>query len=86
MLFFIIYSVVIMAVPAKKKSITKKHVRHSARQRINMVRLHNTYRFGSCSNCGAAVLAHRVCTKCGFYNGKQILTIKTSSKEKVIDA
>ncbi|HAE14751.1 MAG: 50S ribosomal protein L32 [Chitinophagales bacterium] len=24
----------------------------------------------NCSNCGAPVLRHRVCTECGFYRGK----------------
>ena len=26
-----------------------------------------------CSNCGNRVMPHRVCPKCGFYRGKQIL-------------
>ena len=28
----------------------------------------------SCGNCGNSVQLHRVCKKCGFYRGKQILT------------
>ena len=24
-----------------------------------------------CSNCGTAVLYHRVCSECGYYRGKQ---------------
>jgi large subunit ribosomal protein L32 len=24
----------------------------------------------NCSNCGAPVLRHRVCSECGFYRGK----------------
>ena len=26
--------------------------------------------FMECSNCGASVLYHRVCTECGYYKGK----------------
>ncbi|TDI70800.1 MAG: 50S ribosomal protein L32 [Bacteroidetes bacterium] len=26
--------------------------------------------FKECSNCGAPVLLHRVCTECGYYRGK----------------
>jgi len=26
-----------------------------------------------CGNCGARVMPHRVCPKCGFYRGKQVL-------------
>ncbi|HEY6162187.1 MAG TPA: 50S ribosomal protein L32 [Bacteroidia bacterium] len=28
---------------------------------------------GSCSNCGAPVLLHRVCGECGYYRGKQAI-------------
>jgi len=27
---------------------------------------------GTCSNCGAAVLYHRVCPECGFYRGRLV--------------
>ena len=27
----------------------------------------------TCSNCGAPVLYHRVCTECGFYKGKLVI-------------
>jgi large subunit ribosomal protein L32 len=26
-----------------------------------------------CSNCGAKVMAHKVCANCGYYKGKKIL-------------
>jgi large subunit ribosomal protein L32 len=26
-----------------------------------------------CGNCGNKVLLHRVCPKCGFYRGKQVM-------------
>ena len=29
----------------------------------------------TCSNCGAAVLYHRVCPECGFYRGKLAIEI-----------
>ena len=29
-----------------------------------------------CSNCQAPVEPHRACTACGFYNGKQVLTVE----------
>jgi large subunit ribosomal protein L32 len=28
----------------------------------------------NCGNCGNPALLHRVCPKCGFYRGRQILT------------
>ncbi|MCQ2397381.1 MAG: 50S ribosomal protein L32 [Lentisphaeria bacterium] len=30
----------------------------------------------TCSNCGAPCLSHRICTACGYYDGKQVLQIK----------
>lgn len=27
----------------------------------------------NCSNCGSAVLYHRVCPECGFYRGKLVI-------------
>ncbi|MDP3919599.1 MAG: 50S ribosomal protein L32 [Candidatus Omnitrophota bacterium] len=35
-----------------------------------------------CSNCGVTVLPHRVCSACGYYKGRQVLTIKTKEKKK----
>ena len=32
----------------------------------------------SCAQCGARVLPHRVCPSCGFYKGKQVLTVKAT--------
>jgi len=29
----------------------------------------------ACSNCGEPRLPHRVCPKCGFYQGREVLTI-----------
>jgi large subunit ribosomal protein L32 len=26
-----------------------------------------------CSNCGNKILLHRVCPKCGFYRGRQVI-------------
>ncbi len=31
-----------------------------------------------CPQCGAHVLSHRVCPACGFYKGKQVVTVKTA--------
>jgi large subunit ribosomal protein L32 len=33
----------------------------------------------SCNNCGNTVMLHRVCTKCGFYRGRQVLTPATNA-------
>jgi large subunit ribosomal protein L32 len=52
-----------MAVPKKKVSQCKKGMRrsHDALVAKNL---------SKCSNCGANILSHHICTKCKFYNGK----------------
>lgn len=75
-----------MATPRKKISIHKKKMRHSTWLKVNLKNLSSTYALTKCSNCGKYHLAHRVCNHCGYYKGKQVITIKTASKKKVLDA
>lgn len=35
-----------------------------------------------CPNCGELKLNHRVCSVCGFYNGKQVKEIKVKEDKK----
>lgn len=35
-----------------------------------------------CTQCSAKILPHRVCPKCGYYKGKQVVTIKEKSKKE----
>ncbi len=41
---------------------------------------------GKCPSCGVAILPHQVCSKCGFYRGKQVLTIKSKKKDAKKDS
>ena len=56
-----------MAVPRAKTS----KARTKRRQGINM-RL-ATPNLVACGNCGNLVMQHRVCPKCGFYHGRQVI-------------
>jgi large subunit ribosomal protein L32 len=31
-----------------------------------------------CGQCGSAVVSHRVCPSCGYYKGRQVLTIESA--------
>lgn len=74
-------------VPKKKRSQSKKRIRHSTRERENLKRLSKINNVMTCKNCGAKSMGHRVCKSCGFYAGKQIITIKTKAdKATVVDA
>ena len=58
-----------MAVPFRRTSKTKKRMR----------RIHLKKEVGAlttCSKCGATIRPHRACTKCGNYNGKEVLKVK----------
>jgi large subunit ribosomal protein L32 len=59
-----------MAVPRSKTS----KARTSRRQTINM-RLDAPLTV-ECGGCGNKVILHRVCPKCGFYRGKQVIKPK----------
>ncbi|MDR0568236.1 MAG: 50S ribosomal protein L32 [Spirochaetaceae bacterium] len=56
-----------MAVPRSKTS----KARTSRRQSVNMkLAAPNLI---ECNTCGNLVLLHRVCPKCGYYRGKQVI-------------
>ncbi len=75
-----------MAAPKKKVSKTRKHRRHSKWAFLKLRKIKNSIVLVKCENCGEEKLAHRVCPKCGYYKWKQVVTIKTKSKEKVLEA
>ncbi|MCL1992952.1 MAG: 50S ribosomal protein L32 [Spirochaetes bacterium] len=56
-----------MAVPRGKTS----KARTRRRQSINMKLTAPT--MVTCKNCSNKVVLHRICTKCGFYRGKQVI-------------
>ncbi len=59
-----------MATPKRKTSRSKKNMRSSSQRRpVTAVQ--------ACPECGESRQPHRVCTSCGMYKGRQVLTIKT---------
>ena len=62
-----------MAVPRSKtsKAVTKR------RQGVNMHL--DAPQLVACSNCRNLVQSHRVCPKCGFYRGRQVITPETKA-------
>ena len=37
-----------------------------------------------CPNCGEMKLAHVVCDACGYYDGKQVKTVKVAEEEQPV--
>ncbi|MDR2029510.1 MAG: 50S ribosomal protein L32 [Treponema sp.] len=56
-----------MAVPRSKTSKASTRRRQSLNMKLAAPTLIE------CSTCGNRVLLHRVCPKCGFYRGKQVI-------------
>jgi len=58
-----------MAVPKRKKSKSKT----ASRKAQNMKK--PIFQASKCSQCGAPQQPHRACPSCGYYNGRQVLTV-----------
>ena len=57
-----------MAVPKKRTSASRRDMRrshHGLTAKNGII----------CSNCGAQIMAHRACSHCGFYKGKQVIKV-----------
>ena len=35
-----------------------------------------------CQECGLPIASHRVCSKCGYYKGRQVIQVKVKAKKK----
>ncbi len=56
-----------MAVPRAKTSKARTRRRRGINMRLKAPSL------VECSGCGNLIMSHRVCPKCGFYKGKQVI-------------
>jgi len=59
----------------------RRHSTARGRKRRTHDRLANP-NLSICKNCGALKLPHRVCLKCGYYNGVLIVKKKKEKKKK----
>jgi len=75
-----------MAVPRKKISIAKKHQRTSTWRTLKIKKMMKKLTLVKCENCGEQKQRHMVCPTCGYFKGKQVLTIKAKSSDAVIEA
>jgi len=62
-----------MAVPKTKTSKQRKHTRSANAWKLGATHL------TECPQCHEMKLGHKVCPKCGYYNGRLIVTPKTKA-------
>lgn len=58
-----------MAVPKHKTSKAISRRRRSINNKLTIGNL------VECDTCGSMVTPHRICPKCGFYRGKQVIEL-----------
>ena len=58
-----------MAVPKRKTSKARRDSRRSSNWKLSLPGI------VECPQCHEAKLAHRVCKHCGYYDGKQVVTV-----------
>ena len=64
-----------MAVPKRKTSKARRDSRRAANWKLSMPGI------VECPQCHKPKLAHRVCKACGYYDGKQVITVDDGSKK-----
>ena len=64
-----------MAVPKRKTSKSKTKMRRAANSKMTATG------FVECPQCHEPIMAHRACTKCGYYNGRKVVAVKTAEEE-----
>ena len=58
-----------MAVPKRKPSHSRQRMRRGYNSVLKLPEL------GVCPQCAAPYLSHRVCPSCGYYKGRQVVTV-----------
>lgn len=66
-----------MAVPFRRTSKTKKRMRRTHLKKDAPVVV-------KCPNCSNPIKPHRVCVKCGYYKGQEIIKTGEETKEKKV--
>jgi len=60
-----------MPVPKRKPSKSKQRMRRASNSVLKLPQLN------TCPQCAAPYVSHRVCPSCGFYRGRQAVTIES---------
>jgi len=59
-----------MGVPKRKPSTSRQRMRRAYNSVLKLPQI------SACTQCTAPSRPHRVCPACGYYNGRQVVTVK----------
>jgi len=62
-----------MGVPKRKPSTSRMRMRRAYNSVLKLPQL------STCPQCAAPYVPHRVCPACGFYKGRQVLTVNAGA-------
>jgi large subunit ribosomal protein L32 len=62
-----------MGVPKRKPSKSRQKMRRAYNSVMHLPQV------TPCPQCSAPFISHRVCPACGFYNGRQVVTIEAAA-------
>ena len=65
-----------MAVPKRRTSKQRRNTRRSATYKLSVPGM------AACPQCHAQKLTHRVCSACGYYNGRQVMQVEKPDKKE----
>lgn len=64
-------------------SVQKQRHTKGRRDRARKMLALKSKKLSKCSHCGAMIISHAVCPKCGYYKGKEVVdTMKKINKKK----
>jgi large subunit ribosomal protein L32 len=66
-----------MPVPKQRHNTARKGRRRAGQLNKNNIAKAQTVK---CSKCGAFILPHRACPKCGSYKGKEVIDVSKNKK------
>jgi len=58
-----------MGLPKRKPSRSRQRMRRAYNSVLALPQL------STCAQCSAAVVPHRVCPSCGYYGGRQVISV-----------
>lgn len=64
-----------MGVPKRKPSHSRQRMRRAYNSNLTLPQMKGS----TCPQCAAPYVSHRVCPACGFYKGRQVITVKATA-------